>query len=85
MPRQLGNLITNIPTEKVAGAPADAWVVETAGNRVPGPVNTYGQRPPGTLAAWAGSTGWPERAAANGGAGRLLSAGPGSTVWLRRR
>jgi S-adenosylmethionine hydrolase len=78
-----GNLITNIKDEHLAAKPQAGWVAEIAGHRVEGFVRTYGDRPTGTLVALLGSGGWVEVAVVNGDAGRLLSAGPGTTVWLR--
>ena len=46
---------------------------------------TYGEQPPGTLIALTGSTGWVEVAVVNGDAARQLTAGPGTTVWFRRK
>ncbi|MDR3636777.1 MAG: SAM-dependent chlorinase/fluorinase [Isosphaeraceae bacterium] len=79
-----GNLITNIPAETIAGAATGSWTFEIAGARVEGLVTTYAERPAGTLVALVGSTGWVEVAVVNGDAARLLSAGPGTTVWLRK-
>lgn len=78
-----GNLITNIKGEHLAARPRNDWVAEIAGRRVEGITRTYGDRPPGSLVALLGSGGWVEIAVVNGDAGRLLSAGPGTTVWLR--
>jgi hypothetical protein len=36
------------------------------------------------LIALVGSTGWIEIAVVNGDAARLLTAGPGTTVWFRK-
>lgn len=80
-----GNLITNISAQVVSRAPVDSWTFEIAGTRVEGLVHTYGDRPSGTLLALVGSSGWVEISVANGDAARTLSAGPGATVWLRRR
>jgi S-adenosyl-L-methionine hydrolase (adenosine-forming) len=79
-----GNLITNIHADRLDGAGADSWQVEIAGERIQGILHTYGERPPGTLVALVGSSGWVEVAVVNGDAGRLLTAGPGTTVRLRR-
>lgn len=77
-----GNLITNVSAHRLA---ADDWVVELAGQRIEGLVHTYGDRPTGSLVALAGSSGWIEVASVNGDAGLSLGAGPGTTVWFRRR
>ncbi len=79
-----GNLITNINTDQLGSTPRDGWLIEIAGERIAGIARTYGDRPPGTLLALVGSTGWVEIAVTNGDAARLLSAGAGTTVWLRR-
>lgn len=80
-----GNLITNVAAEHLGpGEPAD-WVIEIAGERVEGLVRTYGDRPPGTLVALVGSSGWVEVSLVNGDAARTIGAGPGATVWFRRR
>jgi S-adenosylmethionine hydrolase len=78
-----GNLITNVPADRLADAPS--WSVEIARERIDGLSRTYADHPPGTLIALIGSTGWVEIAAVNGDAARQLSAGPGTTVWFRRR
>ncbi len=80
-----GNLITNVPSEHLAGTDPEDWIIELAGERVEGLVRTYGERPPGTLVALVGSSGWVEIALVNGDAGRTIGAGPGATVWFRRR
>ena len=79
-----GNLITNIPAARLGPVPPESWVFEVAGTRVEGLGRTYGERPGGTLVALVGSTGWVEIAVVNGDAGRQLTAGPGTTVWMRR-
>jgi S-adenosylmethionine hydrolase len=78
-----GNLITNIGAAHLAMRPAGDWIVEVGGRRIDGIERTYGENPPGSLIALLGSTGWVEFADLTGDAGRLLSAGPGTTVWLR--
>jgi S-adenosyl-L-methionine hydrolase (adenosine-forming) len=79
-----GNLITNINVDHLADVPRSAWVIEIAGERIDGILRTYGDRPTGTLIALIGSSGWVEVAVANGDAARQLTAGAGTTVWLRR-
>lgn len=79
-----GNLITNVPSSRLADDPVDAWTVEVAGETIRGLVRTYGERPPGSFVALAGSSGWMEVAVVNGDAGRSLTAGPGTTVWFHR-
>lgn len=79
-----GNLITNIHVDRLGDAPGAAWELEIAGERIAGIVRTYGDCPPGMLIALSGGSGWIEVAVVNGDAGRLLTAGPGTTVRLRR-
>ncbi len=79
-----GNLITNIHADRLADAPPGSWQVEIAGERIQGIGRTYGERPTGTLIALVGSSGWIEIAVVNGDAGRLLTAGAGTTVRLGR-
>ena len=78
-----GNLVTNLSAEQVASRPRGDWVLEVAGNRVEGLVNTYGDRPPGTLVGLVGSAGWIEFAIVNGDAAHHLGIAPGATVRLR--
>ena len=79
-----GNLITNIAADKLSSSALDAWSVEIAGARIDGLTFTYGDSPTGALVALIGGTGWLEVAVVNGDAGRQLSAGPGTTVWVRK-
>jgi S-adenosyl-L-methionine hydrolase (adenosine-forming) len=79
-----GNLITNINADHLANVPADGWVIEIAGERIQGILRTYSDRPPGSLIALVGSSGWVEVAVVNGDAARQLTAGAGTTVWVRR-
>jgi S-adenosylmethionine hydrolase len=80
-----GNLITNIAAEHLTSAPPEGWALEIAGSRIAGLARTYGEHPTGTLVALAGNSGWIEVAVVNGDAARQLSAGPGTTVWVRKR
>jgi len=80
-----GNLITNVNSTHLAGHPADDWVVEIAGERIEGLSRAYGEKPTGSLMALPGSSGWVEVAVVNGDAARHLTAGAGTTVWLRRK
>jgi S-adenosyl-L-methionine hydrolase (adenosine-forming) len=80
-----GNLITNVHAERLGDTAPDSWEVEIAGERIPGIGRTYGERPAGTLMVLVGSSGWVEIAVVNGDAARLLTAGPGTTVRVRRR
>jgi S-adenosylmethionine hydrolase len=79
-----GNLITNISRAHLGHTECGSWAVEIAGERIKGILRTYGERPSGTLIALVGSSGWVEVAVVNGDAGRQLTAGAGTTVWLRR-
>jgi len=79
-----GNLITNISAERLAPTPHEHWSVEVAGTRIEGIGVAYGERPTGTLMALMGSCGWLEIAVVNGDAARQLTAGPGTTVWMRK-
>lgn len=79
-----GNLITNIAAERLASDPHEVWSVEVAGARIEGIAVAYGERPTGTLMALMGSCGWLEIAVVNGDAARQLTAGPGTTVWMRK-
>jgi S-adenosylmethionine hydrolase len=80
-----GNLVTNLSAEQIASLPRDSWTLELAGTRIDGLVQTYGERPPASLVALVGSTGWIEIAVVNGDAASQLMAGPGTTVWLRKK
>ncbi|MCA1686604.1 MAG: SAM-dependent chlorinase/fluorinase [Planctomycetia bacterium] len=79
-----GNLITNIHADRLADAPPEGWSVEIAGERIVGLSRTYGDNPTGDLVALIGGTGWVEVAVVNGDAARQISAGPGTTVWVRK-
>jgi S-adenosyl-L-methionine hydrolase (adenosine-forming) len=78
-----GNLITNINSDHLAGVPRDEWLIEVAGERILGISRTYGELSTGTLMALVGSSGWVEVAVVNGDAARQLTAGAGTTVWMR--
>jgi S-adenosyl-L-methionine hydrolase (adenosine-forming) len=79
-----GNLITNIAAEALQVSKPQDWKVEIAGQLIDGLDRTYGDHPTGSLIALSGSTGWVEVAVVNGDAARQLSAGPGTTVWIRK-
>jgi S-adenosylmethionine hydrolase len=79
-----GNLITNIHADRLGDSPHDSWEIEIAGERIRGIGRTYGERPAGTLIALMGSSGWVEVAVVNGDAARLLTAGAGTTVRVRK-
>ena len=80
-----GNLITNMPAQRLVANRPETWSIEIAGERIAGLCRTYSDRPPGTLIALAGSSGWIEVAVVNGDAARHLGAGPGTTVLFRKR
>jgi S-adenosylmethionine hydrolase len=79
-----GNLITNVSDVRLGNTPPDQWTIEIAGECIRGVIRTYGDRPPGSLVAVIGSSGWVEIAVVNGDAARQLTAGAGTTVWFRR-
>ncbi len=79
-----GNLITNIEAKRLGDLPRESWTIEVAGTRIEGLGRTYADENPGTLVALPGSTGWIEISIVNGDAGRHLTAGPGTTVWMSR-
>ena len=78
-----GNLITNIKKDQLGDRDPQEWTVEIGGRKIDGVSRTYGESVAGSLIALFGSSGWVEGAVVNGDAGRLLSAGPGTTGWLR--
>jgi hypothetical protein len=80
-----GNLITNIHADRLGDFPSESWEIEIAGERILGIGHTYGERAAGTLIALLGSSGWVEVAVVNGDAARLLIAGAGTTVRVRRK
>jgi len=79
-----GNLITNIEASRLGNLNPNQWAIEVAGARIQGLGRTYAEQSPGTLVALVGSTGWVEVSIVNGDAGRHLTAGPGTTVVLKR-
>lgn len=82
-----GNLITSINAEMLPEwlETPGAWSVEIAGSRIEGLSRTYADAPIGALIAIVGSEGLLEIASVNGDASQSLRAGPGATVWVRRR
>ena len=80
-----GNLITNVSASRLAPTSPENWSIEIAGETIDGLNRTYGDKPPGTIVAVVGSCGWVEIAIVNGDAARTLTAGPGMTVWFRRK
>lgn len=80
-----GNLVTNIGGDRLRSARDECWIVEIAGEKIEGLATTYADKAAGSLLALVGSSGWLEIAVSNGDAGRLLAAGPGTSVWIKRK
>ena len=80
-----GNLITNIPQDRLASLDPSGWSVEISGRTIDGLNRTYAERPPGTLMALISSSNRVEIAVVNGDAARRLEAGRGTPVLLRRK
>ncbi len=74
-----GNLITNIPAQRVSG---QTWQLQIAHLWYPGQT-TYADGEPGEIIALIGSHGWVEIAACQGNAHQQIGLGWGSTVTLR--
>ncbi len=79
-----GNLITNIPRDRLGSVASPGWSVEILGQSIDGLIRTYGECPPGSLVALIGSSDRVEVAVVNGDAARRLKAGRGTPVRLRR-
>jgi S-adenosyl-L-methionine hydrolase (adenosine-forming) len=79
-----GNLITNIPRDRLGSVPPTGWKVEILGHSIDGLIRTYADRPPGLLVGLIGSSDRVEIAVVNGDAARRLEAGRGTPVRLRR-
>jgi S-adenosylmethionine hydrolase len=79
-----GNLITNVPRDRLGAATPSGWSVEIAGRTIDGLVRTYAERPPGSLVALIGSSDRVEVALVNGDASKSLQVGRGVPVRLRR-
>lgn len=73
-----GNLATNIRVEHLRKE--DCQWVSLAGATIPGMVDTFGERPPGSLVALFGSTGNLIISLVNGSAAQQLGVGVGETV-----
>ena len=73
-----GNLITNIPAQRVLG---HSWQIQIANSCYP-TKTTYAEGAPGEIVALIGSHGWVEIAASRGNAQQQLGLGYGSTVTL---
>jgi len=80
-----GNLITNVPRDRLGSTPPPSWSVEILGREIAGIVRAYADRPPGELVALIGSSDRVEVAVVNGDAAGLLPAGRGTPVRLRRK
>jgi S-adenosyl-L-methionine hydrolase (adenosine-forming) len=80
-----GNLITNIPRDRLGSSPPSSWEIEILDKRIDGLVWTYGEQPPGTIIALIGSSDRVEIAVVNGNAARSLQAGRGTPIVLRRK
>lgn len=82
---RFGNLISNIPAERV---PAGPWQVTIKGTKkgsmqlIPGQ-STYSDVPTGTLVGLVGSHGWIEIACNGGSAAMILAAKPGQAIILK--
>jgi len=79
-----GNLITNIPRDRLGSTPPGRWSVEILGHTISGLIRTYAEAAPGDLVALIGSSDRVEVAVVNGDAAGRLDAGRGTTVRLRR-
>lgn len=73
-----GNLSTSLRREHLG--PSRPAFVRVAGNEIQGLVDTFGERPPGTLVALFGSTDYLIVSEVNGDAARRLGAGVGDPV-----
>ena len=81
-----GNLITNISADHLGDVPRSDWEIEIAGERIVGILAHIRREAAGNAGQpWSAAPGWVEVAVVNGDAGRQLTAGAGTTVWLRRR
>ncbi|MBN9522810.1 SAM-dependent chlorinase/fluorinase [bacterium] len=74
-----GNLVTNIPADKLKTLPVAVAVGGAPARPIPW-VRTYGEAPPGELVCLFSSDGFFEVAVVNGSAARQLGAGPGAAV-----
>jgi hypothetical protein len=76
-----GNLITNVPSAALAAISDRSRAATTIGNQTfQGIARTYGERPPGTLIALIGSSGYLEIAIVNGSAAAAHNAAVGTSV-----
>jgi S-adenosylmethionine hydrolase len=80
-----GNLISNIPADRLGAAPPSEWSIEILGRSIAGLIGTYADRPGGTLVGLVGSSGRVEVAVVNGDAARHLGAARGTPLRIVRR
>jgi S-adenosylmethionine hydrolase len=80
-----GNLITNIPRDRLGAAGPSGWSVHVLDRTIDRLTRTYAESSPGTLVSLIGSSNRVEVAVVNGDAARSLKAGRGTPVFLRRR
>ena len=80
-----GNLITNIPRDRLGAAGPSGWSVEVLDRTINRLTRTYADSSPGTLVSLIGSSNRVEVAVVNGNAAKSLKAGRGTPVFLRRR
>ena len=79
---RFGNLISNIPAERVPDAP---WQIKIEGGYIQKPIPgraTYSDVPAGALVSLVGSHGWVEIACNGGSAAQMLAASPGLSIVL---
>jgi len=79
-----GNLITNIPRDRLGTVAPSGWSVEVEEAGIDGLIQTYAERRAGELVALIGSSDRVEVAVVNGDASRRLAAGRGTPVRVRR-
>ena len=79
-----GNLVTDIPADKLRDAPQDDSVrIECDEHETQGIFRTYGEQPPMTLLALIGSSGFLEIAIVGDSAAMMLGVQPGAKVTVR--
>jgi S-adenosylmethionine hydrolase len=78
-----GNLITNIEASLLPEATRHRLIVELGTQRIAGLSHCYGDKPPGELLAFIGSSGRLEIAVSQGHAGEILAAWSGDSVVVR--
>ena len=80
-----GNLITNIPRDRLGSVEPSGWSVEILDRTIDRLTRTYAESPPGALVSLIDSSNRVEVAVVNGDAARMLGAGRGTPVYLRRK